>query len=123
MNIATATTTALDRLGALLQDQTFTWRGAEIPCVPNGASVGTTVEVGGYQETVALVLYVKRDRFLTMDSTLVTMDSNLFTMDNDKPKPVSGRKLTFNGREYRILTAREDGSRAYYTLNLADPKR
>lgn len=109
---------AVDRLGTA---QTFTWKGKEIPCVPSSLLRGTVIIVGGNEEIIDLTLFVRRIHFITFDSTLITMDNDLLTMDNDTPVPVAGRKLTFRGKQYRILTAKESGPESHFELNLADP--
>jgi hypothetical protein len=99
---------------------TFTWKGREVPCVPSTLTRGVVLTIGPGEYTIALVLYVLRSEFLTVDTTLVTVDSTLYTADNDKPTPVAKMHLTFRGQRYKILQAGEDPSRAYYTLTLGD---
>ena len=103
---------ALRMLRADLESPTFTWKGAEIPCVPNSLGVGSVVDAGGYEMTVTLALHVDRREFFTADSTLWLSDSDLMTMDNDKPTPVSGRTLQYLGQTYRIIrtTKTPDGA-------------
>jgi hypothetical protein len=112
MSIAAMTRDALRMLRADLESPTFTWKGAEIPCVPNSLGVGSVVEAGGYEMTVTLALHVDRREFFTADSTLWLSDSDLMTMDNDKPTPVSGRTLQYLGQTYRIIrtTKTPDGA-------------
>ena len=100
--------------------ETFTWKGAEVPCVPNLLNRGALVVSGGHEATVGFTLVVRKSNFLSVDTTLYTADTELFTMDNNKPHPVAGRSLDFRGKNYKILTATEDPSRAYYKLDLAD---
>lgn len=100
--------------------QTFTWKGAEIPCVPDQLNRGAVVVSGGHELTVGFTLRVRRDNFQSADDTLTTVDSELVTMDSNVPHPVAGRTLTFRGKSYKILTATEDSSRAYYKLDLGD---
>lgn len=100
--------------------QTFTWKQAEIPCTPTSLRKGQLIELGGNLYTVDLTLIVRKDEFLTADSTLITVDSELFTADNDRPHPVAGRTLIFRGTTFRIITARESGPRSHYELSLAD---
>lgn len=103
--------------------QTFTWKGKEILCVPTGLESGLTIEVGPKGEEITLKLSVRRDQFLTIDSSLVTIDSDLFTTDNDTPTPVAGKTLIFRGKGYRIFSAREDGARSHYALMLMSPNK
>jgi FKBP-type peptidyl-prolyl cis-trans isomerase 2 len=105
-----------DELGS----EAFTWKGAEVPCVPNLMSRGTVLMIGGHEAEIGFTLVVRKANFLSADSSLTTVDSELVTMDNNMPHPVAGRHLVFRGKNYKILTATEDSSRAYYRLDLAD---
>ena len=116
-------TDALHHIEGQLGDQTFTWKGNEVTCVPSGLRAGQVIAVGGFQKEIQLSLIVRRDNFISMDSTLHTVDSILFTMDNDMPHPVAGKKTTFRGKEYRILSAKESAPRSHYELDLGDPNR
>ncbi len=103
--------------------QTFTWKGAEVYCTPSGLRYGTTLTLGGFEYAVQLTLFVRKDHFLTVDTTLVTVDSILYTTDNDMVVPVTGRKCTFRGKVYRIIGCRESGPRSHFELDLADAKQ
>jgi hypothetical protein len=109
-----------DELSFAGEVQTFTWKGAEIPCVPNQLNRGTVVVSGGFEAVVGFTLNVRRSNFLSADDTLTTVDGELWSADANRPHPVAGRTLTFRGKSYKILTATEDSSRAYYKLDLAD---
>jgi hypothetical protein len=100
--------------------QAFTWKTAEIPCVPDTLLRGTEVVIGGKEWTVQFSLTVRKSHFLSADSSLITVDSDQWTGDDVKPHPIAGRKLTFRGKVYRILSVSEDPTRAYAKLNLAD---
>lgn len=112
MSIAAMTRDALRTLRGDLENPTFTWKGLEVPCVPNSLGVGSVVEAGGYEMTVTLSLHVDRREFFGVDSTLWFADSDLMTMDADKPTPVSGKTLVYNGATYRIIrtTKTPDGA-------------
>jgi hypothetical protein len=112
VNIADMTRSALATLRGDLENPTFTWKGAEIPCVPNSLGVGSIVEAGGFEMTVTLSLHVDRREFFSADSTLWFADSDLMTMDNDRPTPVSGKTLVYKGATYRIIrtTKTADGA-------------
>lgn len=101
-----------------LGSQTFTWHGKEVLCVPTGFEGGLNVGVGPKGEELTGRLFVRRSNFLTADSTLITVDSDLFTADNDTPTPVAGKSLIFRGKTRRIVTAKEDGARSGYVLEL-----
>jgi hypothetical protein len=100
--------------------QTFTWKGAEVPCIPTSIRRGLSFEEGGNMVEIDCTLIVRRNEFLTVDTTLITVDSELYSADSDLPTPVAGRTLIFRGKTYRIITARESGPRSHYELSIAD---
>jgi len=101
--------------------QTFTWKGASVICTPSTLRLGQVIQVGGHEEEITLTLFVRRAHFITADSTLITVDSELYTVDSDMPVPVAGRLLTFRGKLYRIIAAREPAPMSHYELDLGDP--
>lgn len=120
MSIATLTKAALTRLRGDLDSPVFTWKGAEIPCVPNMLGVGSIVAAGGYEMTTGLSLYVDRAEFLTVDSTLVSVDSELCTSDSNVPTPMSGKTVVYQGATYRIGTARFSPCGTFLVLLMGD---
>lgn len=117
---------ALTRLGSDLGAPTFTFNDTAIPCVPNTLTAGSIIAIGGYEMAVTLSIYVKRSEFanaLTVDTELVTIDSDVYTIDSNGQQPVSGRTLVYQGKTYRIVSARFDASQTYLTLMCADPNR
>ena len=125
MSFKTDIEEAIDALHDELTDAdlgapTFTWKNVEVECVPNQLNKGVVVISGGAEMVIGFTLVVRRDNFRSADSTIITVDSELYTADDNLPHPVAGRELTFRGRNYRILTATEDSSRAYYKLDLAN---
>lgn len=118
--IADMTRASLTRLRGLLDSPTFTWKESSVPCVPNTLGVGSIVSDGGYEMTVSLTLYVDRREFLSVDSTLVTIDSELYTMDNDRPTPVTGKLITYQGAQRRIAKTMQTADGACVVLMLAD---
>ena len=120
MSISTLTKAALTRLRGDLDSPTFTWREASIPCVPNTLGIGSVIAVGGYEMTVGLSLYVDRAEFMSVDSTLISVDSELYTSDNDLPTPMSGKKITYRGTVYRIITARFSACQTFLVLTCGD---
>lgn len=101
----------------------FTWRGVEVKCVPTSETRGTTLEIGGFVETVSLTLYVDRAAFIASDATLTVVGEEIFTTDITQAVPVAGKTLLFKGRTYRIITARESTVGSHIVLNLGDPNR
>jgi len=120
VSIADFTRSALAGLRADLESPTFTWREASVPCVPNTLGIGSIVSDGGYEMTVSLTLFVDRAEFLTADSTLVTIDSELYTMDDDRPTPVTGKVITYQGAERRIAKTMQTADGACIILMCAD---
>jgi hypothetical protein len=116
-------TLGLQDLEWVMGTPTFTWKGAEVDCVPSSLRYGTVLSVGGFEYSVQLTLYVRKSHWLTVDTTLVTVDSILYTSDNDMVVPVTGRKCTFRGKVYRVVGCRESGPRSHYELDLADSKQ
>lgn len=108
----------LAELEDLTGSETFTWNGAPVLCVARSLLGTNAWEPGGLADNSTVRLYIRKEVFLTADSTLVTVDSELWTVDSDMPRPVAGRKLTFRGKEWRINSAREAGTRSHYELDL-----
>jgi hypothetical protein len=120
VSIATLTKAALTRLRGDLDSPVFTWKGVEVPCVPNTLGVGSIIAAGGFEMTVGLSLYVDRDEFFSVDSTLVSVDSELYTSDNDLPTPMSGKTVIYHGATYRIGTARFSPCQTFLVLLMGD---
>src|SRR5687768_10786367 len=98
----------------------FTWKGAEVPCVPGMIGRSAVAVPGGFEVMVQASILVDRDEFFSADDTLTTVDSELVTMDNNKPHPVAGRTLIYRGKTYKILTALASPCLSYYKLDLGD---
>jgi len=115
---------AIDLVAGLkeLEDLTglevFLWKTAEVVCVARTLTASNAWEVGGLVDNSTERLYVRREVFLTVDSTLVTVDSELWTVDNDMPHPVAGKTLTFRGKVWRINSAREAGTRSHLEIDI-----
>lgn len=101
--------------------QVFTWKSALIPCVPTTLGRGVQIDAFGNVIQIDLTLIVRCNEFLTADSTLVSVDSELYTVDNDRAVPITGYTLTFRGKLYRIISAKEDPLRSHFSISLADP--
>lgn len=116
-------TTGLEELEADCGGETFTWKTAEVPCVASMLERGIAIVVGQRETTIDCALIVRKENFLSADSTLVTVDSTLFTSDNGMRHPVAGYKLTFRGRSMRVATVSEDATRLFYKLTIIDANR
>lgn len=106
-----------------LGTQTFTWKGVEIPCVPSNERRGIRLEIGGWVREVALSLLVRRELFPTADLSTITADADDWTADSEKPNPTAGRKLTFRGRIWRIITVTESPDRSHWIVDLDAPEQ
>lgn len=120
MNIADLVRAGLGSLRQDLDNPTFTWHGKDVPCVPQTIGNLAVVALGGFDIQISATLRVDAREFLTADSTLVTVDSTLYSADNDTPTPVSGKRLTFRGKEYKVGRASVSPCASYYSLDLVD---
>lgn len=114
-------------------------------CLPAAITDANSVIAGGFQDNVQARILVKFSDWRLADSTLVTVDASVwscdvgFTADRllqessslllqentdrllltfGKMIPVVGRLVTYDGRQMRIMSAKRDGSGAYYALEL-----
>ena len=114
-------------------------------CLPAAITDANSVISGGFQDNVQARVLVKFSDWRLADSTLVTVDSAVWSCDVGvnadrllqesgslllqentdrllltfgKMIPVVGRLLTYDGRQLRIMSAKRDGSGAYYALEL-----
>jgi hypothetical protein len=110
-------------MGTLLGSPTFTWKGADVPCVPSALRRGTTLALGGFEVDVLLTLFVLKSNFFETDPTLQVVDSLVFSLAEGTPKPVAGKTVVYAGKTYRILSAREVSTQAHIELELGDPNR
>lgn len=135
----------MDVLASMLGNPVFIWEGSSIKCIPAAVTDANNPVAGGFQDNVQARVLVKFDDWQTYDSTLITIDSTVYTVDVGgtysrlqqesgsllllentdrialtfaKPRPVVGRTLLYQGRTLRILSARQDASGAYYSLDL-----
>lgn len=98
----------------------FTWKGVDIPCVPNMRGTSSDLVFGGHDDVTSFSLVVRVSHFLTADTTLVTADDTLNTADNHTPRPIAGMRLIYKGHTYKIDSAVLDPARAYVKLVLVD---
>jgi hypothetical protein len=120
MAIAELMRAGLTRLRGQLNSPTFTWKERAVPCVPNTLGIGSVVASGGYEMTIGLTLFVDREEFLSVDTTLHTVDSELMTVDDDRPTPVTGKTLVYVGATYRIARTTFSPCGTFIVLMLAD---
>lgn len=111
---------ALTRLRSDLDSPTFTWKGTEVPCVPQTVGVLAVVSLGGFEMQVQATLRVELSEFLSADSTLISADSTLYTDDDDRPRPVTGKTLVFRGRTYKVGRVAVSPCNSYASLDLVD---
>lgn len=120
---------ALEALKPLTNNTSFTWTlgdgsTAQVVCVPSSEREANSPISGGFDDTGGVTLYVQFSDWLTADSTLVSVDSTLWTADNDgNQRPVVGRKVTFQGTVYRIVSCVTAAPGSHYELTLASARR
>lgn len=104
---------------------TIDYREATLPCVPSYERRGVLVDVGGNPVQVEFSISIRRELFITGDSTMVTGDSDQWTGDSDLPAPCSGQKgrdiMTYLGREYRVLTVARSPDGSHFLIDFGDP--
>ena len=120
---------ALEALKCYTNNVSFTWTRADgttaqVTCVPSGEREANAPIVGGFDDLASLTLYVQFSDWLTADSTLVSVDSTLWTADNEgNQRPVTGRKVTYQTRTYRIIACTNAAPGSHYELTLASDRR
>ena len=114
-------------------------------CLPAAITDANSVISGGFQDNVQARILVKLADWRLADSTLVTVDASVWSCDvGSSPDrllqesgglllqentdrllltfgrmmPVVGRLVTYDGKQLRIMSAKRDGSGAYYALEL-----
>lgn len=132
-------------LQSAMGNPSFLWQGELVRCIPASITDANSVISGGFQDNVQVRLLVRLSDWRLADSTLVTVDAtvwsadvgtnaarltqedgNLVLQENTdrllltfgKMIPVVGRTVTYDGRSLRILSAKRDGTGAYYVLEL-----
>lgn len=103
--------------------RTFLWKNVEIECVISVASEAYSFGIGPKEEVISARIKVRKSNFFAADNTLITSDSDVFTSDDDRPQPVAGKKVSVDGKIYRIATATLDGCKSYITLDLTSPEK
>jgi len=123
----------------------FIWQGQLVRCLPAAITDTNSVISGGFQDNVQARILVKFSDWRLADSTLVTVDATVWSADVGSNAdrllqenggllfqentdrilisfgrmiPVVGRLVTYDGRQLRIMSAKRDGSGAYYALEL-----
>ena len=111
-------------LAKLIGKPTFLWKGSTVNCIPANVQDANSVMPGGFQDDVQFRLLVKIQDWLSADSAIVLVDDTIAVLgDDERPKPIIGRTLTYNGRLYRITGVRQDPSGGFYQINLASPRK
>ena len=143
--IATSLQLGMSVLQSAMGNPSFLWQGVLVRCLPAAITDANSVIAGGFQDNVQARILVKFSDWRLADSTLVTVDASVwscdvgFTADRllqesgglllqentdrllltfGKMIPVVGRLVTYDGRQLRIMSAKRDGSGAYYALEL-----
>jgi hypothetical protein len=143
--IATSLQLGMSVLQGAMGNPSFIWQGQLVRCLPAAITDTNSVISGGFQDNVQARILVKFSDWRLADSTLVTVDATVWSADVGsnadrllqengslllqentdrilisfgKMIPVVGRLVTYDGRQLRIMSAKRDGSGAYYALEL-----
>lgn len=103
--------------------RTFLWKNVEIECVVSVASEAYSLGIGPKEEVISARIKVRKTNFFSADSSLITADSDVYTADDDRPQPVAGKKLSIDGKVYRVVTATCDGTKSFITLDLQSAEK
>lgn len=104
-----------------LDSPVMEWQGALIPCVPSYERTATLIDSDGNPLTTDLALLVRRENFITSDTTVITSDSDLVLSDNFTPAPKSGEIVVFEKRNYKVITREWCAAKAFVRFRCADP--
>jgi hypothetical protein len=122
--IGTSLQQGMDALSRVLGGPTFVWKGTTVSCIPAAVQDANSVVPGGFQADIQSRILVKVQDWSAADSSIVLVDDSPFTLDDAaNPKPIVGRTLTYQGKLYRILSARTDASQAYFRVDLGSPRK
>jgi len=143
--IATSLQLGMSVLQGAMGNPSFIWQGQLVRCLPAAITDTNSVISGGFQDNVQARILVKLSDWRLADSTLVTVDATVWSADVGSNAdrllqenggllfqentdrilisfgrmiPVVGRLVTYDGRQLRIMSAKRDGSGAYYALEL-----
>lgn len=143
--IATSLQLGMSVLQGAMGNPSFIWQGQLVRCLPAAITDTNSVISGGFQDNVQARILVKFSDWRLADSTLVTVDATVWSADVGSNAdrllqenggllfqentdrilisfgrmiPVVGRLVTYDGRQLRIMSAKRDGSGAYYALEL-----
>lgn len=84
-------------IAADLDNPTLDYLGTTYPCIPGGTGTENTLVVGGLEQNVDLLLRIR-------------------TADLGETVPATGKKLTYQETEYRILRVYRDAPGSHYNL-------
>jgi len=143
--IATSLQLGMSVLQSAMGNPSFLWQGVLVRCLPAAITDANSVIAGGFQDNIQARILVKLADWRLADSTLVTVDASVWSCDVGsspdrlllesggqlwqentdrllltfgKMMPVVGRLVTYDGKQLRIMSAKRDGSGAYYALEL-----
>ena len=127
MRISDFNRSAMQSLGTSLGSPLFYWQGQPIPCVSNTITETNALAMGGVEESITLRLFVLLSDFrqvFTADSTTILVDSEVWTVDaSGNKRPVTGRKVTFRGRSYRVTSTAGSADGYHIILTLGPDTR
>jgi len=102
----------------------FIWKDKEVQLIPSTSARATMLEMGGLGVDVALSLITLREYFFTIDDTLDVQDGQVVSIDDqDLPVPIAGKRLTYLGKLYTIVSSRIDPTQTVIRIDLKDPSK
>jgi hypothetical protein len=132
MSLSSDLTTAFDSLSNDLAEcprnlgdrPVFTWNGQSVRLLPSSSARATMLEMGGLGVDVGLSLITLREYFFAVDDSLDVIDNQVVSLDDqDLPVPIAGRRLTYLGQTYTIVSTKLDPTQTVIRLDLKDPSR
>ena len=81
-------------------DPSFTYKGESLSCIPSNESNSMPLQVDGF--------------LIEIDLTLIVRKAVL------PEKPIAGKKLTYNGKEYRIARVTEPAAGSHWEIAFKD---
>jgi hypothetical protein len=82
MSIAQSIDRALRTVESRTGNRVFTWKGEDIPCIPDNQADAYQIRPGGFEGNPGVRLLVRWALWKSADSTLVTIDSDQITADS-----------------------------------------
>lgn len=101
------------------------WKGLTFPCVYTTERRGTEIVRGGHAETIQLTVKIRRELMrppITVDSIVDIIIIGIGA-DSDTANPKSRDSVKRNEKKYRVISANQDPTGAYWELELGSMNR